>query len=159
TDQATLGVEQQLGDRWFVSLDAVHAETEDIDRNIDLNAPTAFDRTAPGQVRSPNAADATRPITPVPNGYRRILATLNQGNSQYDAAQLNLRKDFAGSGALLLSYTWSHTRNNFEPDAPGGDPNDARQLNDEWADSLLDQRHRAVLSGWTALPWQFRLGG
>ncbi|HVS00698.1 MAG TPA: TonB-dependent receptor [Thermoanaerobaculia bacterium] len=159
TDQATLGVERRIGDGWFASLDYVHAHTEDIDRNIDLNAPTAFDRTAPGQVRPAATADATRPITPVAGGYRRILATINQGESKYDGAQLNLRKEFSGQGSLLLSYTWSHSRNNVEPDAPGGDPNDARQLDDEWADSLLDQRHRAVLSGWTALPWQFRLGG
>ncbi|HEY0781387.1 MAG TPA: hypothetical protein VGE98_02950, partial [Thermoanaerobaculia bacterium] len=29
----------------------------------------------------------------------------------------------------------------------------------EWADSLLDQRHRAVLSGWVGLPYELRLGG
>jgi hypothetical protein len=159
TDQATLGIERQIGNRWFASLDYVYARTQDIERNIDLNAPTAFDRTAPGQVRPAATADATRPITPVAGGYRRILATINQGESKYNGAQLNVRKDFAGRGGLLLSYTWSHTRNNIEPDAPGGDPNDARQLGAEWADSLLDQRNRAVLSGWTGLPWQFRLGG
>jgi Carboxypeptidase regulatory-like domain/TonB dependent receptor len=159
TDQVTLGVERRLGDHWSASLDYVRAHTEDIERNIDLNAPASFDRTTPGQVRPANAADATRPITPVAGGYRRILATINQGESKYDGVQLNVRRDFAGRNGLLLSYTWSHTRNNVEPDAPGGDPNDARQLGAEWADSLLDQRHRAVLSGWTALPWQLRLGG
>lgn len=159
TDQATIGVERDLCNRWIASLDYVYAHTQDIERNIDLNAPAAFDRTAPGQTRPAATADATRPITPVAGGYRRILATINQGESKYDGVQLNVRKDLADRGGLLLSYTWSHTRNNVEPDAPGGDPNDARQLGAEWADSLLDQRHRAVLSGWTSLPWQFRVGG
>ena len=60
---------------------------------------------------------------------------------------------------MLLSYTYSHTRNNVEPDAPGGDPNDARQLDADWADSLLDQRNRAVLSGWVRLPLALNFGG
>ncbi|HEX2642827.1 MAG TPA: TonB-dependent receptor, partial [Thermoanaerobaculia bacterium] len=159
TDQATLGVEREIGDRWFASLDYVYARTKDIDRNIDLNAPTAFDRTAPGQTRPAATADLTRPIAPVAGGYRRILATINQGEAKYNGAQFNVRKTFDRRGGLLLSYTYSHTRNNVEPDAPGGDPNDPRQLGEEWADSLLDQRHRGVLSGWTSLPFGFRAGG
>lgn len=159
TQQATLGVERQVGDGWFASADLVHAETTDIERNIDLNAPAAFERTEAGQTRAATAADATRPIVPTANGYRRILATINQGESRYDGLQLNVRKTFSGRGGLLFSYTLSHTRNNVEADAPGGDPNDARQLDREWADSLLDQRHRGVLSGWIRGPVGFSFGG
>jgi hypothetical protein len=159
TAQATLGAEREFGDHWFLSLDGVSARTTDIPRNLDLNAPSEFVRTAPGQVRPAATADATRPIVPAPNGYRRILVTVNNGESKYDGLQLNLRKNFASSGGLLLSYTWSHTRNNVEPDAPGGDPNDVHQLGKEWADSILDQRHRGVLSGWVGLPWELRFGG
>jgi outer membrane receptor protein involved in Fe transport len=159
TEQATLGVEREVAAGWFASLDLVHADTEDIERNLDLNAPTTFERTAPGQTRPAAVADATRPITPVAGGYRRILVTVNQGESKYDGAQLNLRKTFSGRGATLLSYTWSHTRNNVEADAPGGDPNDVNRLDKEWADSLLDQRHRAVLSGWVRAPFGFNVGG
>ncbi|HZF11619.1 MAG TPA: TonB-dependent receptor [Thermoanaerobaculia bacterium] len=159
TDQATLGAERQLGNRWFLSADVVHARTEDIPRNLDLNAPAPFDRTAPGQTRSATVADATRPIQPVPNGYRRILVTVNQGEARYDGLQLNLRKDFESHAGLLVSYTWSHARNNVEPDAPGGDPSEVNRLGKEWADSLIDQRHRAVLSGWMRGPWALTLGG
>lgn len=53
---------------------------------------------------------------------------------------------------MLLSYTYSHAINTVEPDVPGQDPNDANQLGKaERATSLLNQRHRFVLSGW----WQF----
>ena len=159
TQQATLGFEREIGPRWFLSVDGVHAETTDIVRNLDLNAPSSFVRTAPGQTRPATAADPTRPITPTNNGYRRIIGTVNNGESKYDGLQLNLRKSWSTQGQVLLSYTWSHTRNNVEPDAPGGDPNDAYQLDKEWADSLLDQRHRGVLSGWVGLPWALRLGG
>ncbi len=159
TQQATLGAEQEIGSHWFLSLDGVHAITTDIPRNLDLNAPSEFVRTAPGQTRPAATADATRPIAPVANGYRRILVTVDRGESRYDGLQLNLRKNFATRGGMLLSYTWSHTRNNVEPDAPGGDPNDANRLDKEWADSLLDQRHRGVLSGWVGLPFELRFGG
>jgi outer membrane receptor protein involved in Fe transport len=158
TDQVTLGAEREVGNRWFLSLDGVHARTVDIERNMDLNAPSLFVRTAPGQTRSGSAADATRPIVPVAGGYRRILVTVNNGESKYDGLQLNLRKNFERSG-VLLSYTWSHTRNNVESDAPGGDPQDVQLVSKEWADSLLDQRHRGVLSGWVRLPWEFNFGG
>jgi hypothetical protein len=159
TVQATLGAEHEIGAQWFLSLDGVHANTTDIPRNLDLNAPSEFVRTTPGQTRPGTVADATRPIAPVANGYRRVLVTVNNGESKYDGLQLNLRKNFASQGGMLLSYTWSHTRNNVEPDAPGGDPNDVHQLGKEWADSLLDQRHRAVLSGWVRLPLELRFGG
>jgi hypothetical protein len=159
TVQATLGAEREFGVHWFLSLDGVHAHTTEIPRNLDLNAPSEFVRTAPGQTRPATVADATRPITPTPNGYRRILVTVNKGESKYDGLQLNLRKAFESRGSMLLSYTRSHTRNNVEPDAPGGDPNDVHRLDKEWADSLLDQRHRAVLSGWVGLPLALRFGG
>jgi hypothetical protein len=159
TDQETLGIEREIGDRWFAGVDYVHAHTQDVDRNLDMNAPSVFVRTAPGQTRSAASADLTRPILPVAGGYRRILVTVNQGEVKYDGVQFNLRKTFASRSGMLLSYTWSHTRNNFEPDAPGGDPNDVNQLDAEWADSLLDQRHRGVLSGWTRVPFGFTVGG
>lgn len=159
TDRATIGVEREILPSWFLAVDLVTAHTVDIDRNLDLNAPSVFVRTAAGQTRSAAAADATRPIAPVANGYRRVLVTVNSGESKYDALQLNLNKSFSGDAALLLSWTWSHTRNNVEQDAPGGDPNDFNQLDAEWANSVLDQRHRVVLSGWARVPFGFAVGG
>jgi outer membrane receptor protein involved in Fe transport len=159
TQQITFGGEREIFPAWILGMDYVHARTDNIDRNLDLNAPAVFVRTEPGQTRSASAADATRPITPVPDGYKRILVTVNQGQSLYDALQLNLTHSFSGRAQLLLSYTWSHTRNNFEPDATGGDPNDVNQLNAEWANSLLNQPNRLVLSGWSMLPFGFTGGG
>jgi len=159
TNQVTLGASREVASGWFLSADGVHATTTKITRNLDLNAPSLFVRTAPGQTRSGSAADATRPIAPTPNGYRRILVTVNDGTAKYDGLQLNLHKSFASSGDFHLSYTWSHARNDIEPDAPGGDPNDAHLLGKEWADSLLDQRHRGVANGWIGVPLGLRLGG
>ncbi len=159
TQQWTVGGEREIFPSWILGLDYVHAHTVDINRNLDLNAPAPFVRTEPGQTRPASAADATRPITPVPNGYKRILVTVNQGESLYDALQFNLNHNFSGKAQVLLSYTWSHSRNNFEPDATGGDPNDVNFLDQEWANSLLDQPNRLVLSGWYTLPLNIVGGG
>ncbi len=159
TQQFILGLERELGGRWFLSADYVHQRTIRIDRPLDVNAPSLFVRTQPGQVRSAAAADATRPIVPVANGYRRIITTINEGVSSYDALQVNLNKHFSRSFSLLASYTYSHAINTVEPDVPGQDPNDPNQLGRiERATSLLDQRHRAVISGWWRLPLQFTVG-
>ena len=159
TDQARLGVEHDFGDGWFASLDAVHSRTVDLIMTIDLNAPSEFMRTAQGQSRSGVAADATRPITPVANGYRIIACDCNLGEAKYDGLQFNLRKQFSDKGAFFVSYTWSHSRNNVEPDAPATAPNDVHELGQEWANSLIDQRHRFAVSGWTRLPLGFMGGG
>ncbi len=160
TQLTTFGIEHEFANNWFFNADYVHQRTIKIDRPVDLNAPSVFIRTAPGQVRSAAAADLTRPIVPTVNGFRRIIATINEGASNYDALQLNLNKRFGSRFSLLASYTYSHTINTVETDTPGQDPNDSNQLGRfEKADSLLDQRHRAVFSGWWQLPYRLVLGG
>jgi Carboxypeptidase regulatory-like domain/TonB dependent receptor len=148
TQQASLGIERQLAPSWTLSADYVFQHTIKIDRVLDLNAPAPFIRTAPGQTRTASAADATRPIVPVNNGYRRIQALINNGNSSYNALQVNLTKRFSHHLSMLASYTWSHTINDMETDN-NFDPNDANMWGrPERASSLLDQRHRVALSGW-----------
>jgi hypothetical protein len=152
TLQGTFGLERELAGRWVLSVDYTNQHTTRIDRPLDLNAPSVFIRTAPGQVRSGAAADATRPITPINNGYRRIIATVNDGVSEYNGLETKLSGRFSRNFSVLLSYTYSHAINTVEPDVPSQDPSDVNLLGrSERATSLLDQRHRAVLSGW----WRF----
>jgi outer membrane receptor protein involved in Fe transport len=159
TQQQTIGAEREIGLGWFLAADAVYAHTSGIDWNLDANAPAAFERTQPGQTRSAAAADATRPITPTANGYRRILVTTNDGESKYRGLQINARKTFQDRFGVIASYTYSKTTNNVEPDAPGGDPNDVTLRTREWANSLLDQRHRGVLTLWRRIPFDVVIGG
>ena len=160
TQLAAIGVERELAPKWILSIDYVWQHTIGIDRTLDLNSPSLYVRTIGTPARSAAAANATRPITPVNNGYRRILSVINNGESIYNAMQLNLNKRFSHDFSLLVSYTLSDTINSVEPDAPGGDPNDANQLGRfERGDSVLDQRHRAAISGWWNLPYQFTFGG
>jgi hypothetical protein len=114
---------------------------------VDLNAPSWFERTAPGQVRTAAAADATRPIVPANGGFRTINVLENLGAADYDGLQtlLTYRRDprlFASVG-----YTLSTATNTTEPDGNGIAPNDFNRLGEsERGPSLLDQRHRAVLT-------------
>jgi hypothetical protein len=162
TQQGSIGVERDLSNSFFLKVDYVRAHTEDIDRLLDLNAPSTFIPfvTLPTTTRSVAAANLTRPILPVNNGYRRIQAVVNESVSDYNGLQINLEKRFSRNFSFLVSYTLSKTTNTVEPDAGNGDPNDVNQLGEaERALSLLDQRHRFVLSGYYQLPYGFALGG
>ena len=160
THQATIGVERDFGKDFFLKVDYVYSHTADIDRSLDLNAPSIFTPTAANPTRSVAAANLTRPITPIINGYRRISVVTNEGVSDYNGLQVNLEKRFSNSFSFLASYTLSKTTNTVEPDAGNGAPNDTNQLGEfERGLSLLDQRHRFVLSGYYQLPYQFTVGG
>lgn len=162
TQQATVGIERELFSGWTLLLDYLHQHTTRIDRQIDINAPAAFIRTQPGQVRTAAEADATRPIRPGPGGFRRIASFVNDGMSRYDALRVNLRNRMTRRAAVLVSYTYSNAINTLEPDTPASlqDPNDANLLGrSERAQSVLNQRHRAVIAGWWRLPGRIDAGG
>jgi hypothetical protein len=159
TDQWTASIEHEFAGGWLVTADYTGQRTFKIERPVDLNAPAPFIRTQPGQVRSAAAADATRPIVPIPGGYRRIIAYVNQGKAWYDGLHIEARKRFGRRFDGLVSYTYSHTENTVETDAPSQDPNDSNQLGAyEKATSLLDQRHRLSVNGSYALPWGLQIG-
>ncbi|MGA9183672.1 MAG: carboxypeptidase regulatory-like domain-containing protein [Candidatus Acidiferrales bacterium] len=183
TQQWNLGIEREIAPTWLLSVDYVGSHTIHIERPVDLNAPLPCDRTAPGQwcydgaalstaqltaICPPgqatqtcveNEANATRPIAPVADGYRRIVTYANRGTAVYDGLQVRLNKRFSYRLSMLLSYTYSHSINTVEPDASSQDPNDSNFLGAaEKATSLLDQRHRASLSGNYLLPWGFSFG-
>ena len=90
---------------------------------MDLNAPTLFVRTAPGQVRSASAADATRPILPVNGGFRQINVVENLGVADYDGLQTMLRwqneRSFVSVSYTLSKATGVHVRQAGTPVWPG----------------------------------------
>src|SRR5947207_12872513 len=87
----SIGIEREIAPRVFVAVDYVKQHWVDLDRAVDLNAPSLFVRTAPGQARSTAAADATRPIAPVNGGFRQINVVENLGVADYDGLQTMLR--------------------------------------------------------------------
>ena len=83
----SIGAEREFVKGLFVGADYVHQHWTDLARTVDLNAPSPFDRTAPGQVRSVAAANATRPILPVNGGVRQVNVLMNLGVADYDGLQ------------------------------------------------------------------------
>src|SRR5204862_5916984 len=142
--------------------DFVHQRWTDLVRTVDLNAPSAFDRTAPGQTRSVAAANATRPILPVPGGVRQVNVLTNLGEADYDGLQTQI--SYRGNSRLYaaLSYTLSKATNTTEPDGNGVGPNQSvisRLGEEERGPSVLDQRHRVVLSATYQFPYSITAGG
>jgi hypothetical protein len=154
----SIGVERQLAPRVFLSIDYVKQHWTGLDRTVDLNAPSLFVRTAPGQVRSAAEADATRPIVPVNGGFRQINVVENLGVADYDGLQTTMR--WQNERALVsVSYTLSKATNTTEPDGNGAGPNDFNRLGEEErAPSLLDERHRGVILVSYRLPHDVTLG-
>lgn len=154
----SIGIERELGDRLFVSVDYVKQHWTGLDQTVDLNAPSLFVRTAPGQARSAAAADLTRPIAPVNGGYRQINVVENLGVADYDGLQTMVR--WRNDRTILsVSYTLSKATNTTEPNGNGAGQNDFNQLGEpERGPSLLDQRHRAVIFGSYRLPFDVTIG-
>ncbi len=174
TQQWTLGVQHELAKGWILSMDYVGSLSLKLERPDDLNAPAPFSRTAQGQTRSASAANATRPIQPATpcttasttynasvgncfNNYAEIEAIINQGTAYYDGLQTKLTKQFSHNLSLLASYTYSHAINDVEPDAASQSPNDWNLLGPQYekGTSILDQRHRFVVSGYYQMPLGF----
>jgi hypothetical protein len=145
----TIGAEREIRPGLFLGGDYVHQHWTGLDGTVDLNAPSVFDRTAPDQTRSVAAANATRPIAPVNGGVRQVNVLMNYGVADYDGLQTQL--SYRGNPRFMaaLNYTLSKATNTMEPDGNGISPNQtnlARLGEDERGPSVLDQRHRAVIT-------------
>jgi hypothetical protein len=157
----SIGVEREVLRGLFVGADYVNQRWTDLDRTIDLNAPSAFDRTAPGQTRSVAAANATRPILPVNGGVRQINVLTNMGESDYNALQSQI--SYRGNAKMYaaVSYTLAKATNTTEPDGNGVGANQSalsRLGEEERGPSVVDQRHRAVITFSYQLPANITAG-
>ena len=154
---ASIGAEQEIARGLIVASDYVHQHWSNLARTVDLNAPSLFARTAPGQVRTVAAANATRPILPVAGGVRQVNVLMNLGVADYDGWQTQI--SYRGNSRLYagVSYTLSKATNTTEPDGNGTGNNESNiaGLGEvERAPSFLDQRHRAVVT----VSYRFPLG-
>ena len=182
TEQWTLGVERALAPGWVLSLDYVGSHTIKINRPLDVDPPVPFVRTVPGESRTPQAANCTRPLWvafyaqhalacdstgaqgtpssgPIP-AYSVVQADVNDGVAYYDALNVNLNHRFSNRLQMLASYTWSHALDTVDPDIPGQNPNEPNFTGaQELGPAIFDQRHRFVLSGTFVAPLKIYLGG
>lgn len=92
------------------------------------------------------------PISP----FGEVDAQLSDGNSNYNAMNLELKKRFSNNFQFLASYTWSHSIDDSSDLQTLLKPQDNRNLRADRADSLFDQRHRFVFSGVLNSPGEWR---
>jgi hypothetical protein len=177
SEQWTLGIQRRLSRGFVLSVDYVGSHTLKINRPLDVDPPSPFIRTAPGQTRSAQAANCTRPYwiwwyaqndmtcntgtatNPQPP-YSVIQSDVNDGYAYYDALDVNLSRTFTRHLSMLASYTWSHAIDNVDPDTTSQNPNDPNFTGKvENGNAIFDQRQRFVLSGVYVAPYGIHVGG
>ncbi|MEP7213858.1 MAG: TonB-dependent receptor [Acidobacteriota bacterium] len=88
--------------------------------------------------------------------FGSVNAQLSDGNSSYNAMNVELKRRFANNFTFLASYTWSHSIDDSSDLQTLLIAQDVNRFNLEKADSLFDQRHRFVFSGVLASPQGWR---
>ena len=107
-----------------------------------------FDAAIAGTVRTPG------PI----NAYADVNAQLSDGNTSYNALNLELKRRFSNNFSFYATYTWSHTIDDSSDLQTLLKPQDNTNFAAERADSLFDQRHRFVFSGVFTSPERWKNG-
>ncbi len=109
-----------------------------------LNAALAAANT----VRTPGV------ITP----FGAVNAQVSDGNSSYNAMNVELKRRFANNFTFLASYTWAHSLDDSSDLQTLLLPQNTNDFGAERSDSLFDQRHRFVFSGLVKSPQGWRTG-
>ncbi|HEY0546561.1 MAG TPA: TonB-dependent receptor [Pyrinomonadaceae bacterium] len=110
--------------------------------------PAAFNAA----LAAANTLRTRGPISP----FGDVSAQLSDGNSSYNAMNLELKKRFSSNFQFLASYTWSHSIDDSSDLQTLLKPQDNRNFRAERSDSLFDQRHRFVFSGVLISPAEWR---
>lgn len=88
--------------------------------------------------------------------FADVSAQLSDGNSNYNALNLELKRRFSNNFQFMASYTWSHSIDDSSDLQTLLKPQDNRNFALERADSLFDQRQRFVFSGVWSAPGAWR---
>jgi hypothetical protein len=88
--------------------------------------------------------------------FGAVNAQVSDGNSDYNALNLEFKRRFANNFTFLASYTWSHTIDDSSDLQTLLIPQNPRNNRLERANSLFDQRQRFVFSGVLASPDSWR---
>ncbi|HEX7333798.1 MAG TPA: TonB-dependent receptor [Pyrinomonadaceae bacterium] len=107
-----------------------------------LVTPAVLNGALAGTLRTPGV------VSP----FGSINAQTSDGNSVYNALNVDLKKRFSNNFQFLASYTWSHSIDDSSDLQTLLLPQDNRNFGAERSDSLFDQRHRFVFSGVIASP-------
>jgi hypothetical protein len=113
-----------------------------------LVTPAILNSALAGSLRTPGV------VSP----FGSINAQTSDGNSSYNALNIDLKKRYSRNFQFLASYTWSHSIDDSSDLQTLLLPQDNRNFRAERADSLFDQRHRFVVSGMLGSPSSWTSG-
>jgi len=102
-------------------------------------------------------AGSLRPAGPI-NPYADVNAQMSDGNSSYNALNVELKKRFSSNVQMFATYTWSHSIDDSSDLQTLLKPQDNTNFRGERSDSLFDQRHRFVFSGIFSSPEAWKSG-
>jgi hypothetical protein len=111
-----------------------------------LVSKAVLDSQLAGSLRSPGT------LTP----FGAVNAQVSDGNSSYNAMNVELKRRFANNFTFQTSYTWSHSIDDSSDLQTLLIAQDVNRFNLEKANSLFDQRHRFVFSGVLTSPTGWR---
>jgi hypothetical protein len=143
--QATIGAEHSLFGM-VVGTDFVYLRGFDLMSLVDLNAPASISKFT---ARTVAQADLTRPVVPVPNGFRKVISLGNEGLSWYRALELKVDRS-VGRIQAVGSYTFAHANDRANDVVNDKLPEDSRNLAAEAGRADNDVRHNLSLG----LIWQ-----
>ncbi|MDQ2856200.1 MAG: TonB-dependent receptor [Acidobacteriota bacterium] len=113
-----------------------------------LVTPATLNGAMAGSLRTPGV------VSP----FGSVNAQVSDGNSNYNALNVDIKRRLSHNFQFLASYTWSHSIDDSSDLQTLLLPQDNRNFRAERADSLFDQRHRFVFSGMITSPSDWRSG-
>jgi len=122
-------------------------------RNANQGVVTSFSGTTP--VVTFPYANLNTEVTALGGAGKHAFLELatNDGNTDYNALELSLKRNYVHGLAYQVSYTWSHNMADFVDNLTGGStPQNAYDYEHEMSNSPQDVRHRFVGSATWALP-------
>jgi Carboxypeptidase regulatory-like domain/TonB dependent receptor len=163
--QVSFGIQQQITESTIFSLNYVGNWGRKMNRVQDANQ--GFVKSCPTcSVVTPNAV-IYFPLTSFNSGnsidanntsngagqHAFVELALNDGNTDFNALEANIQRQFKHGLAYSVSYTWSHNMANFVDNLTGGDtPQNAHDYAHEMSNSFQDVRHRFAATGTYQLP-------
>jgi hypothetical protein len=143
--QATLGIERQVGRDFAVSVSGIYSRSLKNTRARDRNLLPAPVNPQLG-IRVWRPQDFVNPLLFQLNVYE------STANSYYAAFMLEVKKRLSRSLSLAGNYTFSKATDEVTDFNSDFQPNDQTNLRAERALSSFDQRHKVVLYGVAKLP-------
>ena len=164
--QVSFGVQQQFTDSTILSMNYVGNWGRKMNRV--QNANQGFVKSCPTcAVFTPTNAVIYFPLTSFNSGntidandtsngagqHAFVEIATNDGNTDFNALEANLKRQFKHGLAYSFSYTWSHNMGNFVDNLTGADtPQNAHDYGHEMSNSNQDVRNRFVATGTYQLP-------